>query len=95
MVKLGIYYAQDDEGKDTGIVQVADAEDEVVYGEYDSLEEAERELIRLQAESDRDDKIEVEYRQWEKDCMARHDIGLEELRVLLANGVVGEPVCDM
>ena len=94
MVKLGIFYAQDDKGKDTGIVQVADGEDEVVYGEYDSLEEAERELVRLQAECDRDDKIEAEYRQWEKDCMARHNIGLEDLRVLLANGVVGEPVSE-
>lgn len=89
MVKLGIFYELDDAGKDTGRVQVAEVGgDGIVYDTFDTEKEANVAMAKMQAEFDRNDKIEQEYSQWEKECMARHNIGQEELRVLLANGVM-------
>lgn len=90
MVKLGIFYEQDDEGKDTGRVQVASEEEDEVYDTFDTEEEAQAALIKMQAQFDRDDKIEQEYREWEEGCLSRYSITRDELRVLLANGVMLE-----
>ena len=87
MTKLGIFYEQDDEGKDTGRVQVAEEGADYVLDTFDTEEEAEKEMARLQAEFDRNDKIKAEYLEWEKDCLARHKITEEELRVYLVNYV--------
>lgn len=87
MTKLGIYYEQDTEGKDTGRVQVADEEDDYVIETFDTEKEAEEYMAKLQAEYDRNDKIKAEYLQWEKECMSRHKITEEELRVYLVNYV--------
>lgn len=88
MSKLGIFYEQDDEGKDTGRVQVADEEDDYVIETFDTEKEAEEYMAKLQAENDRNDKIEAEYLLWEKECMARHNITEDELRVYLVNVVI-------
>ena len=87
MAKLGIYYEQDDEGKDTGRLQVADEEDDYVIETFDTEKEAEEYMAKLQAEYDRNDKIKAEYLQWEKECMARHNITEDELRHYLVNNV--------
>ena len=87
MAKLGIFYEQDDEGKDTGRVQVADEEDDCVIETFDTEKEAEEYMAKLQAEEDRNDKIKAEYLQWEKDCLARHRITEDELRHYLVNSV--------
>ncbi len=87
MAKLGIYYEQDDEGKDTGRVQVADEGDDFVIETFGTEKEAEEYMAKLQAEYDRNDKIEAEYLQWEEECMARHNITKDELRVYLVNAV--------
>lgn len=88
MVKLGIFYEQDDEGKDTGRVQVADEDEDIVYDTFDTEEEAEKAMVKMQAEFDRNEKIEKEYLEWEKDCLSRHAISQEELRVFLVNCVI-------
>ena len=88
MSKLGIFYEQDDEGKDTGRVQVADEEDDYVIETFDTEKEAEEYMAKLQAENDRNDKIKAEYLQWEKECMVRHNITEDELRVYLVNIVI-------
>ena len=89
MVKLGIYYEQDKEGKDTGRVQVASvAKDGEVFGTYNTEEEAEKEMAKMQAEFDQDDKIEAEYLEWERACLVRHKISKDELRELLVNYVI-------
>jgi len=87
MAKLGIFYEQDDKGEDTGRVQVADEEDDYVLETFDTEEEAEGYMARLQAEYDRNDKIKAEYLQWEKDCLARLKITEDELRHYLVNYV--------
>ena len=87
MVKYGIYLEQDDEGKDTGRFQVAEEDADYVLETFDTEKEAEEYMAKLQAESDRDDKIKAEYLEWEKDCMARHQISEEDLRVYLVNCV--------
>ena len=89
MVKLGIHYEQDDDGKDTGRVQVADEDLDLVLDTFDTEEAAEAAMAKLQAEFDRNDKIEAEYLEWEKSCLARHEIDREELRVYLVNSVMG------
>lgn len=90
MAKYGIFYEQDEHGKDTGRVQVAEKDDDYVLDTFDTEEEAEKYMKKLQAESDRNDKIEAEYLTWEKECMARHNISQEDLRVFLVNGPAGE-----
>ncbi len=90
MAKLGLFMEEDEKGKLTGRWQVAFEEDDEVLDTFDTEEEAQAAMEKLQAELDRNDKIEAEYRQWEKDCMARHNISQEDLRVFLANGPVGE-----
>ncbi|MBA7546672.1 hypothetical protein ES705_39064 [subsurface metagenome] len=90
MAKLGLFMEEDGKGKLTGRWQVAFEEDDEVLDTFDTEEEAQAAMEKLQAELDRNDKIEAEYRQWEKDCMARHNISQEDLRVFLANGPVGE-----
>ena len=87
MVKYGIFYEQDKHGKDTGRVQVAEEEADYVLDTFDTEKEAKEYLKKLQAESDRDDKIKTEYLEWEKACMARHQIKQKELRVYLVNWV--------
>ena len=87
MAKLGIFYEQDAEGKDTGRVQVADEEEDYVIETFDTEKEAEEYMAKLQAEYDRNDKIKAEYLQWEKECMARHKITEDELRHYLVNYV--------
>ena len=88
MVKLGIFYEQNKAGKDTGRVQVACIETELIYEVFDTEKEAEEAMVKLQAELDRNIKIEAEYLEWEKACMARHEISEEDLRVLLVNVVI-------
>ncbi|KKN87012.1 hypothetical protein LCGC14_0262810 [marine sediment metagenome] len=90
MAKLGLFMEEDKKGELTGRWQVAFEEEDEVLDTFDTEEEAQAAMEKLQAELDRNDKIEAEYRQWEKDCMARHNISQEDLRVFLANGPVGE-----
>jgi len=90
MVKLGLFMEEDDKGKLTGRWQVANEELEEVFDTFDTEEEAQAAMDKMQAEFDRNDKIEAEYLTWEKECMARHNISQEDLRVFLANGPVGE-----
>lgn len=88
MAKLGIFYEQDDEGKDTGRVQVAEEEEEIVFDTFDTEEEAETYRVKLQAEFDMKDKIEEEYLEWERGVLSRHEIDQEELRNYLINAVL-------
>lgn len=88
MVRLGIFYEQDDAGKDTGRVQVADEDKDEVFDTFDTEEEANAAMAKMQAEFDRNDKIEKEYLKWETECLSRHTISQEELRVFLVNSVM-------
>ena len=88
MAKYAIYYEQDDAGKDTGRVQVVEETDDLVFATFDTEEEAEIEMAKLQAESDRKDKIMAEYLEWEEKCLTRHSISQEELRIFLVNVVI-------
>ena len=90
MVKLGLFMEEDEKKELTGRWQVGNEELEEVYDTFDTEEEAQKAMEKMQAEFDRDDKIEAEYLAWEKECMARHNISQEDLRVFLANGPVGE-----
>ena len=87
-MKLGIFYEQDDAGKDTGRVQVANGDLDEVLDTFDTEEEAEIAMAKMQAEFDRNDEIEKEYLEWEKSCLSRHSISEEELRVFLVNSVL-------
>lgn len=88
MAKLAIYYEQDDTGKDTGRVQVVDEDEDLVLETYDTEPEAEAAMSRIQAKDDRNTKITAEYLEWEKGCLARHEIDKDDLRVYLVNGVI-------
>jgi len=91
VVKLGLFMEEDEEKNLTGRWQVASkGKNGEVFDTFDTEEEAGKAMIKMQAEFDRDDKIEAEYLAWEKECMARHNISQEDLRVFLANGPVGE-----
>lgn len=90
MVKLGLFMEEDDEKKLTGRWQVGDEDDDYVYETFDTEKEAQAEMEKMQAEFDRNDKIEAEYLTWEKECMERHNISQENLRVFLVNGPMGE-----
>jgi len=87
MVRLGIFLELDEAGKETGRFQVADEEIDEVLDTFDTEEEAEREMAKLQAEFDRNDKIKAEYLEWEKACLIRHKITEDELRDYLVNYV--------
>ncbi len=88
MVKLGIFYEQDDAGKDTGRVQVADEDEDIVYDTFETEEEAEAAMVILQAKFDMEDKITEKYLEWEKACLASYDIDRDELRRYLVNVVL-------
>ncbi len=88
MTKFGIFLEQDDEGKDTGRFQVAEEDAEYVLYTFATEEEAEKCMKELQAESDQNDKIKAEYLEWEKGCLARHEISEDELRTYLVNVVI-------
>lgn len=94
MAKLGIYYELDEEGKDTGRVQVADMDEEIVYDTFDTEKEAEAALLKMQALSDRDDRIKTEYLLWEDEIITKYSISpkpsltQEELRGFLVNCVL-------
>lgn len=88
MVKLGIFYEQDDKGKDTGRVQVADEDEDIVYDTFDTEEAAKKAMVKMQAEFDMKDKITEEYLEWEKGCLAHHAIDKDELRSYLVNVVI-------
>lgn len=87
MVKLGIFYEQDDKGKDTGRVQVVDEDEDLVLETYPTEPEAEAAMAKIQEEDTRNEKIEKEYLEWEKGCRARHKISKDELRSYLVNMV--------
>ena len=89
MTKFGIYLEEDDAGNETGRFQVAEdaGDDGFVLDTFDTEEAAEKYRKDLQDESDRNDKIGVEYLEWEKACMARHQVSQEDLRVYLVNVV--------
>jgi hypothetical protein len=87
MAKFAIFLEQDDAGKDTGRFQVAEEGDDFVLDTFDTEKEAEKYMKKLQTESDRDDKINAEYLEWEKGCMKRHKIKRNDLRVYLVNVV--------
>ena len=87
-MKLGIFLEQDEAGKDTGRFQVANEDLDEVLDTFDTEDEAEIAMAKMQAEFDRNDKIGKEYLEWEKDCLSRHVISQEELRVLLVNSVM-------
>ncbi|MBA7480512.1 hypothetical protein ES707_15973 [subsurface metagenome] len=88
--KYALYDELDDAGKETGRIQVVEETDDLVFAtfEADELEKAKKEMARLQAESDREDQIEKEYLDWEKQCLSRHKITKDELRVFLVNCVI-------
>jgi len=88
MTKLAIYYEQDDAGKDTGRVQVVDEDEDLVLDTLDTEEEAEASMAKIKAEDERNAKITAEYLEWEKDCLARHEISQDDLRVYLVNVVI-------
>jgi len=88
MVELGIHYEQDDAGALTGKVQVVDEDLDIVLDTFDTEEEAETEMTKLQAEFARDEKIQAEYLEWETACLTRHEISKDELREYLVNMVV-------
>ena len=88
MVELGIHYEEDDAGALTGKVQVVDEDLELVLDTFDTEEEAETEMAKLQVEFARNEKIRAEYLEWETSCLARHEISQEELRVYLVNEVI-------
>jgi len=90
VAKLGLFMEEDEKKELTGRWQVAFEEEDEVLDTFDTEEEAQQYMEKLQAELDRNDKIEAEYLAWEKECMARHNISQEDLRVFLANGPVGE-----
>lgn len=90
MAKLGLFMEEDDNKKLTGRWQVAFEESDEVLDTFDTEKEAQQYMEKTQAELDRNDKIEAEYLTWEKECMVRHNISQEDLRVFLANGPVGE-----
>ncbi len=87
-MKLGIFLEQDEAGKDTGRFQVANEDLDEVLDTFDTEEEAEIAMAKMQAEFDRNDEIEKEYLEWEKSCLSRHSISEEELRVFLVNSVL-------
>jgi len=87
-MKLGIFYEQDDAGKDTGRVQVANEDLDEVLDTFDTEEEAEIAMAKMQAEFDRNDEIEKEYLEWEKGCLTRHEISQDDLREYLVNVVI-------
>ena len=88
MSKLAIYYEQNDVGEDTGKVQVVDEDEDLVLATFDTEKEAEAEMAKVQVEDDRNAKITAEYLEWEKGCLARHEIPQDELRVYLVNVVI-------
>jgi len=88
MAKLAIYYELDDAGKDTGRVQVVDEDEDLVLETYDTDEEAEKAMAKIKAEDERNEKITAEYLEWEKACLARHEISQDDLRVYLVNVVI-------
>lgn len=91
MSELAIYYEQDDEGKDTGRVQVCEElnDDEVfVLETFDTEEEAEQYKTATEAEFARNEKIQSEYLEWEKACLERHSIKKGDLREYLINCVL-------
>ena len=90
MAKLGLFMEEDAEKKLTGRWQVAFEEEDEVLDTFDTEKEAQAYMEKMQAEFDRNDKIEAEYLAWEKECMVRHNISQEDLRVFLVNGPAGE-----
>ena len=88
MAKLAIYYEQDDAGKDTGRVQVVDEEEDLVMDTFDTEAAAKVAMVKMQADFDMKDKITEEYLEWEKGCLARHEIDQDELRRYLVNVVI-------
>lgn len=87
-MKLGLFLEEDDKGELTGRWQVGNENLDEVLDTFDTEEEAKTAMAKMQAEFDRDDKIEAEYLEWEKDCILRHGISQEDLRVFLANAVI-------
>lgn len=90
MVKLGIFYEQDNNGKDTGRVQVGEVGgDELVEDTFDTEEEAQIAMVKLQAKFDEEDELKKEYLEWEKGFLHRHPTMCRNgLRSFLVNVVV-------
>ena len=88
MGERGIHYEEEDAGTLTGKVQVVDEGLELVLDTFDTEEEAETEMAKLQVEFARNEKVQAEYLEWETACLARHEISQEELRVYLVNVVI-------
>ena len=92
--KLAIFLELDNDGNETGRFQAAldveEGEDSYVWETFDTEGEAQEYIDKMNAEFERNEKIKAEYLAWEKECMARHNISQEDLRVFLANGPVGE-----
>ena len=89
MTKLAIYYETDTEGKDTGKVQIVDEEDDIVLETFNTEEEADEALPKMQAEFDRNDKVELEYSTWENNIIVKYSISRTTIREMLVNGIVG------
>ena len=87
-MKLGIFLEQDEAEKDTGRFQVANEDLDEVLDTFDTEEEAEAAMAKMQAEDIRNEKITKEYLEWEKACLDRHKITQDELRVYLVNVVI-------
>lgn len=92
--KLTVYLELDDEEKETGRFEVGDdvedGEQYLIWETFDTKEEAQTYADKMNAEFARDEKIENEYREWEKSIVSKYNISLDDLRVLLVNGPAGE-----
>ena len=87
-LKLGIFYEQDENGKDTGRVQVAETgKDAFVLETFDTEEAAQKYIKKEQAEADRNERIKVEYLAWESATRKTHKITRNDLRHYLVNYV--------
>ncbi|GAH88290.1 unnamed protein product, partial [marine sediment metagenome] len=65
-----------------------DEDEDLVLDTLDTEEEAEASMAKIKAEDERNAKITAEYLEWEKGCLARHEISQEDLRVYLVNVVI-------
>lgn len=89
MIKLAIFFEVDDAGEDTGRVQVADdGEDSIVYDTFDTEEEAEIAMAKMQDEFDQEDEAKSKYLGWEEEFLSCHSISKKRLRGFLVNVVI-------
>ncbi len=85
MAKLGIFLEEDETGELTGRFQVAFGDE--VWDTFVTEKAADKAMAKMQAELDWKAKVKSEYLAWERDCLTRHKITRNKLRVFLVNMV--------